>query len=74
MRPKTRSAISAGSSRAGRDDAVQPEADLGRLAAHLQMDVAGAGALGEPDEIFQNFRRGSRRSFFGQRPGFFASA
>ena len=59
---------------AGRDDAVEPEADLGGFAAHLQMDVARARALGEADEIFQNFRRGSSRKLFRQRPGFFASA
>ena len=29
------------------------------LAAHLQMDVAGAGAFGLMDEFFQNFRRGA---------------
>ena len=51
----------------GRDDAVEPEADLGGLAAHLQMDVARAGALGQPDELFQNFRRGCFHRFSPSR-------
>ena len=42
---------------AGRDDAVEPEADLGGFAAHLEMDVARAGALGLADKLLQDFRR-----------------
>ena len=43
----------------GSNDAVEPEADLGGLAAHLQVDVAGAGAFGLSNQLLQNFRRGS---------------
>ena len=42
-----------------RHHAVEPEGNLGRAVAHLQMDVAGVRALGLRDEFFENFRRGN---------------
>ena len=53
-----------GKFRAGRDDAVEPEGNLRRLAAHLQMNVARPGAFGLLDQVLQNFRRGRFRRFF----------
>ncbi len=42
---------------AGSNDAIEAEADLGRLAAHLEVDVARPGAFGLMDQLLQNFRR-----------------
>ena len=48
-----------GKSGAGSNDAVEAEVDLGRPAAHLEVDVARPGALGLMDQLLQNFRRGA---------------
>ncbi len=41
---------------AGSDDAIKAETDLGGLAAHLEVDIARAGAFGLMDQLLQNFR------------------
>ena len=46
-----------GKFRAGSNDAVEAEVDLGGLAAHLQVDVARPGAFGLMNQLLQNFRR-----------------
>ena len=65
MRPKTRSATPEQFA-TGRDDAVEPEADFGGFAAHLQMDVAGARALGLLRPIAPEFEF-HRRGFYRAR-------
>ena len=54
-----------------RNDAIEPEADFGGFAAHLQMDVARSGAFGQEHEIFQNLRRGDSGSPCIFRPHIF---
>ena len=74
MRPKTRSAISAGSSRPGvmMPSSRKPtSAILPRICKWMSL---APGALGEPDEIFQNFRRGSGGNLFVSGLEFLRSA
>ena len=39
------------------DDAIESKGYLGGFAAHLQMDVAGAGFLGLVNQVVQQLRR-----------------
>ena len=60
--------MSSGQSHGGGDHPIETETHLGDRAAHLQMDVAGAGGFALLDQLLDEFWRGRGR-IRGLRPG-----